>query len=63
MLYKLNQLIFLSKYLDFDVDGSCNLKSNINIPEEDKEELLKYDNEYYRINNEHMFPEWESLKE
>lgn len=53
----------MSKYLKYDSQGSASLKENVKISKRDIKKLLEFDEGYFEVNDEHLFPEWESLKE
>lgn len=53
----------MSKYLKYDGQGNASLKENVKISKRDIKKLLEFDEGYFEVNDEHLFPEWESLKE
>lgn len=61
MILNLDQEKFLSKYLERDTEGNSKLK-DIEIPENDKEKLIEYDDDYVMIYGVHMFEGWEKLR-
>lgn len=63
MLYTFKQELFMSKYLKYDSQGNASLKENVKISKRDIKKLLEFDEGYFEVNDEHLFPEWESLKE
>lgn len=63
MLYTFKQELFMSKYLKYDSQGNASLKENAKISKRDIKKLLEFDEGYFEVNDEHLFPEWESLKE
>ena len=63
MLYTFKQELFMSKYLKYDGQGNASLKENVKISKRDIKKLLEFDEGYFEVNDEHLFPEWESLKE
>lgn len=62
MLYTFEQECFMCRFLEYDGQGNAHLKKNVIISKRNIKKLLAFDEGYFEINDEHLFPEWESLQ-